>query len=435
MTSAPEGRASSSTLRRSCLRGHTSDILCLASNRLTPGRPQDFLCSGSEDGTARLWDIGRTRTSVRMLTGFGGDDVNSVSFSKGNPSSLWIAVSNQAYEFDLRKTDVILTKESSVRRLSSPSKDDICQIGLNDNGNYLAAADDSGEVRVFDLSNKDNVRVFKTLRGHESICSSVVFRPNRQWDVISGALDSCIYLWDFSKPRVVQSFNLSTDEQDEQQGVSGPLFNPPFVHSVDVSSCGNTLAAACGDSKVRVYDLRKGIKTHGIRFHSSSVSKVHFSAEDSERFLYTGGNDCRILLLDLHAVANDDERASKVFDHHDVDSPYVDITTEVTAEEGEEREDQGRGAGGGGGGRGGGGSGRGRGKRGKGRRGGGGRKGQQRRSRVVPTTQTVSYQISLFAKRSIQHTSKVNDLVSLDNDVLAVAGQSEDVVLYEETAR
>jgi WD40 repeat protein len=114
------------------------------------------------------------------------------------------------------------------------------------NGGWLAAADDAGEAHVMSLQPQQGmaqpsshaqggaaaaaegqtaveaaaaaaapVRVpatCKTLRrGHSNICSSVAFRPHRPWELLSGGLDATVVMWDFSRLRSLQTWNLNTE--------------------------------------------------------------------------------------------------------------------------------------------------------------------------------------------------------------------------------
>jgi WD40 repeat protein len=86
------------------------------------------------------------------------------------------------------------------------NSEEINQVAVNHKGTFLAAADDSGEIKVINLQNH---KLFKTLQGvHSNICSSAVFHPRRPWEVVSGGLDSKIVKWDFSRGRPLHVVDL-----------------------------------------------------------------------------------------------------------------------------------------------------------------------------------------------------------------------------------
>ena len=67
------------------------------------------------------------------------------------------------------------------------NKEEINQISVNEKGEYLAACDDDGEIKIIDLR-QDNL--FKALPArHSNICSSVQFRLQRPWQILSAGLD------------------------------------------------------------------------------------------------------------------------------------------------------------------------------------------------------------------------------------------------------
>jgi WD40 repeat protein len=81
---------------------------------------------------------------------------------------------------------------SDAATIPAPSyeynRDEINQVAVNRKGTFLAAADDSGEVKIVDLATNS---VFKTLRGvHKNICSGVQFHPKKIWEVATGGLDA-----------------------------------------------------------------------------------------------------------------------------------------------------------------------------------------------------------------------------------------------------
>ena len=76
---------SSSKIQTAVLKGHKGSVLCLDHHNKTPGSEgptEGCLLSGSEDGTARLWDL---RSSPRACTCIiAGEEVTSVAFGPWN---------------------------------------------------------------------------------------------------------------------------------------------------------------------------------------------------------------------------------------------------------------------------------------------------------------------------------------------------------------
>jgi len=148
-------------------------------------------------------------------------------------------------------------------------------------------------MKVCDPSKEEGFSLVKSLRQkHTNLCTCVKFRPNHPREVISGALDSSIVVWDFVRGKSLFSFVL------HQQG-SQQVVNPPFVHSIDLSPNGKTLAAGLGDSTVALFDLDKRHQISTLESHSASVVQVLFPLFEPREHIISASNDTSILLWHL----------------------------------------------------------------------------------------------------------------------------------------
>ncbi|KAL3688876.1 hypothetical protein R1sor_015185 [Riccia sorocarpa] len=308
------------------LRGHNASVLCCTTSSTSP----DSVFSSSEDGSLRVFDL-RTKSCVSSLQISKEEAVTSICLKPGDDNQLYAAAGSVIHCLDLRLG-------SSGRELQTYnfSTDEINQVAVNHKATYLAAADDSGEIKVIDLSSQ---KLHKTLRGgHTNICSAVQFHAQRPWEVISGGLDSKIVKWDFSKGRQLTTVQPVLPSGDNP----GPMCNPPFVHAMatpygDCSGeMGRSVAVARGDGAVEIYDSgfdskkatrvkdTKSKRNHksssggleddsansGIRRrltvddggHLTAVSSVTFAKfGERARFLLSGGNDGLVKLWDWAA--------------------------------------------------------------------------------------------------------------------------------------
>ncbi|BBN09939.1 WD repeat-containing protein 53 [Marchantia polymorpha subsp. ruderalis] len=305
------------------LKAHTGSVLCCEFPTASP----DSVISSSEDGSVRVFDL-RSKGCVVTLNISSGDAVTSICLKNGDSSQLYCAAGNTVHSFDIRLG-------SSGRELQKydHNTDEINQVALNRNATYMAAADDSGEIKIIDLNNN---KLYKTLRGvHTNICSAVQFHPQKPWEVISGGLDSKIVKWDISKGRQLKI----VDPDILSSNSVGQMCNPPFVHALAThgdssGEMGRLLAVARGDGAVEVYDLGfqsetptkvKGLKSgrstttnadgerkelalkSGLQCrlsadnggHLTAVSSVTFARfGERGRYLLSGGNDGLIKLWD-----------------------------------------------------------------------------------------------------------------------------------------
>ncbi|ELR23338.1 WD domain, G-beta repeat-containing protein, partial [Acanthamoeba castellanii str. Neff] len=217
------------------------------------------------DGTARLWDE-KTSKSVRCFAAFEGEAVASVAFGSQPSEMVFAAAGNKVFSFDLRKPDIIYkTFETEYAH----NQDEVNSLAISPNGRFLATCDDSGDVKIIDLQSNT---LFKSLRKHSNICSTVCFRGERRpWEVLSGGLDSLLVHWDFSRGRPIHHHDLVGLAMNSPQVV-----NPPFVHSIDVSADANVALAALGDNSVLIYDLDRDLPVVQLEDgHSTSVSQAN----------------------------------------------------------------------------------------------------------------------------------------------------------------
>ncbi|NXE83025.1 WDR53 protein, partial [Cochlearius cochlearius] len=261
--------------------GHSSSILCLNVNT------EGLAASGAERGELALWDGGAAPAGRLQLPE--ADDVTSLVFSPRRPTRLYASHGEAISLLDVR-----CLKEPAER--FHVNEEEINCLSVNESDRFLAAADDSGAIKVLDLENK---KVSRTLR-HANICSSVVFRPRRPHSLVSCGLDMQVMLWSLQKARPLWTTNLQECEAEEDSPqAAGQFFNPPLAHSLSVASCGNVFGCGAQDGKVRIFRVtgvkfERELEFHG---HSLGVSQVLFMPE--AYWLLTGGNDGKVLLWDV----------------------------------------------------------------------------------------------------------------------------------------
>ncbi|KAH9498531.1 WD repeat-containing protein 53 [Bulinus truncatus] len=259
--------------------GHTSSVLCVdvqvQTGHIASGSEAGELCIWSHDGqvTGKL-----TRPDV---------ECTSVLFSRENPNIVYAAFGEEILLLDLQRLqDPLFVFHSN--------QEEINQVSLDSKEQFLAACDDSGEIKVFGVQDR---KVFKTLRlKHTNICSSAVFRPGRQWEIVSGGLDCRLVHWDFSKPKCLNQFNMQ--ELHATPGDAPYMINPPFIHHLAISSAGNTLACALENGQIPIFNgSHKNIQPNfALLGHLQGVSQVHFLTDD---ILLSAGNDSCINQWDL----------------------------------------------------------------------------------------------------------------------------------------
>ncbi|NWW69641.1 WDR53 protein, partial [Climacteris rufus] len=261
--------------------GHSSCVLCLAVSA------EGLVASGAERGELALWHGGGSPAAQLRLPQ--ADDVTSVVFSSRRPGTLFASHGESISVLDVRSLQEPLER-------FHVNQEEINCLSVNHTDTFLAAADDSGAIKVLDLESK---KVSRSLR-HSNICSSVAFRPQRPQSLVSCGLDMQVMLWNLQKVRPLWTTNLQESAREEESaGSGGQFFNPPLAHSLSVASCGNVFGCGAQDGKVRIF------RVTGLRFerelelqgHSLAVSQVLFVP--GAYWLLSGGNDGKVLLWDV----------------------------------------------------------------------------------------------------------------------------------------
>ena len=250
--------------------GHTDSVLCCATTS------EGKVLSGGEDGEICLWATNGqdfVKTTVES-----GDDVTSVCCANNNQHLVFVSGEEKLYEYDLRQLS------EHVHRYDF-NEEEINHIAINEKDEYLAACDDSGQIKIMRLQDRSR---FKTLRKHTNICASVCFRPRRAWDLISGGYDKQLIQWDFSRGRSTCVIDIETVGPQTEPSV----VNPPFIHSISSSASGKYLACGTENALVQVFNTSKRSPEFlsSLRAHTSGVSQVHFP-KFHEAVLVSGGND------------------------------------------------------------------------------------------------------------------------------------------------
>lgn len=260
--------------------GHTSSVLCVDAK---DGGAE--IISGGEAGEICLWNNdGFLKHKISSET----DDCTSIFISKTKEYIFYASVGNAVKIFDARNL------HGAVESYQF-NEEEINQIVLDEKEGYLAACDDSGEVKVISMQEK---RVYKTLRRkHTNICATVCFRMRKPWEIFTGGMDCNLIHWDFSRPKCLNQFNMQ-ELQDAPSDLGAYMVNPPFVHHLAMSPDGKYLASALENGFVSIFDASKKNISEicTLHAHTQGVSQVSFISPSK---ILSAGNDCVIASWDL----------------------------------------------------------------------------------------------------------------------------------------
>lgn len=265
--------------------GHSNSPLCVDAKN-------DGSCfvSGGENGEVCAWT--RNGSLSHKLQGE-EDDCTSLCLSKTKDNMFYASLGNKVKVFDTRNLQEAL-------EVYQFNEEEINQIALDEKEGFLAACDDSGEVKIISITEK---RLYKTLRRkHTNICATVCFRVRKPWEIFSGGMDCNLIHWDFSRPKCLNQFNMQ-ELQDAPSDLGAYMVNPPFVHHLSMSPDGKFLACALENGFVSVFNASKKniAEICTLHAHTQGVSQVNFVSETK---LVTGGNDCMVATWDLEKMNN-----------------------------------------------------------------------------------------------------------------------------------
>ncbi|XP_056329747.1 WD repeat-containing protein 53 [Danio aesculapii] len=282
--------------------GHGTSILCAG----VSCESERLVATGAEGGELTLWS--HDGSPVSKLHMSPDDDVTCVAFSPSAPCMLYASYGRTVAVLDTRNL------KSAVAELADAGEEEINCVSVNEAGSLLAAADDSGAVRIIDVQQE---KVIRTLRKHDNICSSVTFRPHRPQSLVSAGLDMQVSLWNLPKVRPLWTYSLQdTQEKDAHPQKAGQMFNPPLAHCIDVTSCGDVFACAAEDGYVHLLRVSEDsrLRERGMfKAHSQGASQARFINFLSQPYwLATGGNDGLVALWD---ISGDDLLARKSKGH------------------------------------------------------------------------------------------------------------------------
>ena len=244
------------------LRGHNHQV-----NAVTFSSNGQLLASGGDDFTFKLWNIPEQRhiATLEHITARHRSQVKDVAFSPDGQS-----VASAGYP-DTKLWDV----NNQTETASFQHNDWVLTITFSPSGQLLAAGDNEGTVKVWDIQKRQAIA---QLEGDTTSVYSVQFSPDGQ--TLAGAgYDGKIKLW-----------NVSNWEH------LGTLENRSTVHTLNFSPEGKVLAST-GHSIVTLWSVDSGKKVASLTGHTGWVLGTDFSPNGVT--LVSGGDDGTIRLQNI----------------------------------------------------------------------------------------------------------------------------------------
>ncbi|MCU0566973.1 MAG: caspase family protein [Oculatellaceae cyanobacterium Prado106] len=252
-TEATMQQAIETTQERNRLEGHSQRV-----NRVALSPDGQWIVSGSDDATVRIWQINGALAKTLTLS----DRVTDLSFSP-NGRSLAAATADG-------KVTLLNAADGTMQRsLSIPASTPfVTSIAFSPSGQMLAIASRSNSgtqktaAHALQLWNLADGKLLKTFAGHEGWVNQVQFSPDGKV-LASASEDQRVKLWD------VAQGNLIRDLQGHGDRVTSLSFSPD----------GKTLVSGSGDKTLKLWDWATGSATKTLEGHTEQINSVQFSRD------------------------------------------------------------------------------------------------------------------------------------------------------------
>ncbi|MGI5499275.1 hypothetical protein [Lentzea sp. CA-135723] len=257
------------------LTGHTEEIYGVAFS--PDGRT---LATSGFDRSVRLWNITDPRNPVRaaVLTGH-TENVHAVEFSPDGRTLV-----SAGWDRTVRLWDVSNPNQPTEAAVLDGFADVLYDAGFSPDGATLAAVGDGQGIRLFDVADPRRPTALATAEGHDGGVYELAFSPDGATLATVGD-DRATRLWDVSNPREPAPVATLNGHEDS-------------VYSVAFSPDGNTLATAGDDRTARLWNVTDPRHVTGpdtLSGHWDAVEVVVFSPDG--RTLISGGWDRSVRLL------------------------------------------------------------------------------------------------------------------------------------------
>ena len=279
---------------------HSEPIVCCSA----PNTEQT-VASGCEGGLLCFSSLGSQKCIGSIQ--FGSSNVcTSVESSQQNPWLFFCSVGSLIHSLDIRKGYGPI----SICNTFHCGEDEINSISLSPSEKWLSAGDDEGEIYCFDMSRKDdNIgsaekspnRILR--RGHQNICSSVLFSKSDEKNILSGGLDCLMIRWNVPKLKASKVWTMPNITTTGQRAL-----NPPMVHDIDTSMRHDEnkeiVAIARGDGSVAIYDANA--RSHPVPKSKKQAARNQLANPDSLLWMAFPEDNCHTSACNAVCFTHDD---------------------------------------------------------------------------------------------------------------------------------
>ncbi len=183
----------------------------------------------------------------------------------------------QAYLREASLIDVNFAHADLAKSVFTDIFGSILSVAFSPDGTKLAAGTDTGEVRVWQVSDGTPLLTFSE---HTDWVWGLAFSPDGTM-LASGSSDQTIRVWDITSEQCIHVLRGHTHR----------------VRSVTFSSDGTQLASASEDHTIRIWDVGNGELLHILTGHTNPVREVAFTPDGET--LVSGSDDHTVRIWDI----------------------------------------------------------------------------------------------------------------------------------------
>ncbi|ETO06619.1 WD-40 repeat protein [Reticulomyxa filosa] len=254
--------------------GHTKDVFSIDYSIFDDDQ---FLCSGSDDGTVRVWNLD-TSKQVQIFKGH-SDYVNCVKFSSYHYHNHHRKViCSSSDDKTIRFWDI---KNNKQFQIFNGHTNGVCGIRFSpfNCGRYLCSGSWDNTICLKDIETFKALHIFNEhtnsvwcvefspLQTNNNDNSSIGVTGGNGYTICSGSWDKTIRIWDIETFKQLVVFKGHED----------------VVNSVKYSSCelgisggANTILSGSGDTSVRLWDIRSSKQIQVFNGHTDWVRAVEY---------------------------------------------------------------------------------------------------------------------------------------------------------------
>ena len=303
------------------LNGHTADINSL-DIRNSASSSSPLLLSGSDDGTARIWDVRVSESSSQTFCMTQGP-VTAVAWDKNEGSGCFVATETVLSWYDLRmeRPTVIFESQDEINQIVS-SRRHLAEHKTKKQQKKnktaiiptVACADDTGQVNLWspprsDSSSADHSNTpppswehCRTLsHASDSLVLSCALDEHDKY-LVTGTSDCFVRLWSWTTGQLLSQSSITAGQQ-QQEEQQQQLYNPPMIHTLTWMPSFPCFVAGCGDGSLVIGNAQGVWLSRVDAAHGGPVAACCPFGKDPEwGSLASTGNDGRIVLWNMQSL-------------------------------------------------------------------------------------------------------------------------------------